>query len=160
MFLFSFYIYIFPSPPPLPILISEKNYLDRLLDRRGREGGRGGRKERRYARLKQRQFTLISRDLVSCIESIEYRVQSRILRRYYTKCNTLHFKITDHRGELSERKNGGTDEAARTPARASTPSRHAQNDGDAALALAEQQESSSFQLGQLEPIRRQQSTVR
>lgn len=140
-------------------LISEKNCLDRLLDRgawEGEGGREGGGEEIRAFKAKTIYANLARFSIVYRVSSI---VSSHV-RRYYTKCNTLHFKITEHRGELSERKNGGSDEAARTPARATAPSRHAQNDGDAALALAEQQESSSFQLGQLEPVRRQQSTVR
>jgi len=74
---------------------------------------------------------------------------------------THHFKIADRRGELYKLENGGLDEAARAPSRAAAPPRYAQNaDGDAAVAVAEQQELSTFQLGQLELVRRQQSTVR
>lgn len=79
----------------------------------------------------------------------------------YPKSCTHRFKIAERRGELYELENGGSDEAARAPARAAASPRYAQNaDGDAAVAVAEQQELSAFQLGQLELIRRQQSTVR
>lgn len=79
----------------------------------------------------------------------------------YPKSCTHHFKIAERRGELFELENGGSDEAARTPARAAASPRYAQNtDGDATVAVAEQQEFSAFQLGQLEPLRRQQSAVR
>lgn len=81
--------------------------------------------------------------------------------RCYPKSCTHHFKIAERRGELFELENGGPDEAARAPARAAASPRYAQNaDGDAAVAVAEQQELSAFQLGQLEPLRRQQSAVR
>lgn len=52
---------------------------------------------------------------------VEHRVERSHVRRYTSV--TLHFKITSDHGELSERKIGGADKAARTPARASTPSR-------------------------------------
>lgn len=79
----------------------------------------------------------------------------------YPKSCTHHFKIAERRGELFELENGGPDEAARAPARAAASPRYAQNaDGDAAVAVAEQQEFSAFQLGQLELVRRQQSAVR
>lgn len=71
----------------------------------------------------------------------------------YLKSCTHHFKIAERRGELFKLENGGSDEAARASARAATPPRYAQiADGDAAVAVAEQQELSAFQLGQLEPV--------
>lgn len=79
----------------------------------------------------------------------------------YPKSCTHHFKIAERRRKLFELENGGPDEAARAPARAAASPRYAQNaDGDAAVAVAEQQEFSAFQLGQLKLVRRQQSAVR
>lgn len=55
----------------------------------------------------------------------------------YPKSYTHRFKIAERCGELYKLENGGSDEAARAPARVAAPPRYAQNaDGDATVTVA------------------------